>query len=156
MRRTRSFLSATTTYSTTAAAAITTPGTGRESAVGGAPQAARHDAAALLQPRVHQHARAEGQVLLAVPTERCGAAAEGQKGQVTQYAAGRKLLVNAGRERRSDGYDKHLGYSEVGTLRVVDNQSANAKTGAGLELVYAKPDTAYLLSYSRDASDYRD
>jgi hypothetical protein len=76
---------------------------------------------------------------------------------MTQYAVSTKQL-GTGRERKTDGLMKHLGMIDAGSLRAVDNLTASLpQTGAGLELLYAKPSaTSYIQSIDRDTLTWRD
>jgi hypothetical protein len=69
---------------------------------------------------------------------------------VSQYAAGLKLITDSGRERRTDGYLKHLGLSDIGSIRATDNLTAPVSQGAGLELLFDRPTaTSYIQSIDR-------
>jgi hypothetical protein len=76
---------------------------------------------------------------------------------VSHLAAGTKLVVDNGRERRTDGLLKHLGIGDFGSLRSVDNQTTLIKTGSGTEVLFDRPAaTGYLQAVDRDANVLRD
>jgi hypothetical protein len=57
---------------------------------------------------------------------------------MSQLAAlGSKLLVDNGRERRTDGLWKHLGIADMGSLRVTNWDAP--RSGRGTELIFYGP-----------------
>jgi hypothetical protein len=72
-------------------------------------------------------------------------------------AAGGKLVIDNGRERRTDGLLKHLGQIDTSSLRVCGMGGHPALTGAGVETYYNVAALAGVIQcYDRDAQAYRD
>src|SRR5262245_24199947 len=76
---------------------------------------------------------------------------------MTQFAAGYRILKDDGRERRSDGLLKHVGLADLGSIRSMDNLTANVAQGAGLELLYVKSTSdGYVQVYDRTNQAFGD
>src|SRR5262245_39884379 len=73
---------------------------------------------------------------------------------MSQLAAlGSKLIVDNGREKRTDGLFKHLGLADVASFRVTGYDPP--RSGAGTELIYYSPTKSGVLQvYDRDAQQY--
>jgi hypothetical protein len=77
---------------------------------------------------------------------------------VSQLAVGYRAGSN-GRQQRSDGYEKHLGLLDVGSVRAMANLTTTPplRVGLGLEMVFDPAGkTGYLFPFDREASQYLD